>query len=380
MNAPSETLREELAILAIPRACGSAGELHAQRWVQGALTELGLEVREDPFRYDPRPARRGASLLAAAVAIAFALAATNPGLAWVAWTAVALAVATGVVLGGGTPRVDRRPVLPARNLIAGDPAGRPPAWVVLAHVDTKSQRWSFAARSSLVAAAAVGVLFWAGVLCTPAPPALARALAAAIASVALLITFLGSGNQSPGALDNATGLLTLVEFARRHAARGSTAPPIEWVVTTAEEDGLVGAHRYFERHAARLLEAGARVINIDTLGGSGPFLLTGHRLPRSAPADRALLEAFERTARRLGLGVQRKIVPAPAAVDSAMATRYGLPALTLASGGVRDTFRFVHRPSDTIDRVDVGQVLRAVDLLDGVITGERGGAAWRAGV
>jgi hypothetical protein len=373
-------VRAALTAISVPRACGTPGEGDVQDWITGAFRAIGLEVTDEPFDFDPFPARRGAGLFLAGVAVCFSVTALRPALGWAAALALASSIAVLGVVGSGAPRFDRRPRLRGRNLVASRPGEDAPDWIVMAHVDSKSQRCSFAARTALTSVTAGLALAWLASALSGAAPAVARLFAAATALGTFALSALGSGNTSSGALDNASGLALLIELARRNAA-SRQAPAVRWLVTTAEEDGLVGAQRYFERHGVRLAARGTRVLNIDTIGGRGAFLVTGHRAGRVAAGAGALLEEVKRAAARLGLEVHTRVVPFPAAVDSAMATRHGLAALTIASGGVRDTFRHLHRPSDTPERVCIDQILRGVDLLEAVL--ERppgpagGGVEWR---
>jgi hypothetical protein len=60
-------------------------------------------------------------------------------------------------------------------------------------------------------------------------------------------------------------------------------------------------------------------------------------------------------------------VPFPAAVDSYVPSARGFGAVTLASGTLRTTYRYLHRPSDSVDRVDPGNLDRAAALVERVI-------------
>ncbi len=72
-----------------------------------------------------------------------------------------------------------------------------------------------------------------------------------------------------GAIDNASGTAALVAVARRLAAMGPLPRDVVFVATTAEEQGLVGAHALRGLHIAAP-ERIAAVLNLDTIAVAGP--------------------------------------------------------------------------------------------------------------
>ncbi len=216
-------------------------------------------------------------------------------------------------------------------------------WIV-AHLDTKAQGHSMAGR--LVAIwllfAAVGGL---GVLCllrgfAPAPTPWPQAAAALIATVAAG-WLAGRGRlrgTSPGARDNGTGLLALLE-----AARLTSDPRTGFLVTGAEEFGLVGS-RIFARRSGPL--AGCEAINLDTLADRGSLYLVTHdrRGHELAARLRVALEP-------LGVPLRVRRLPPGILVDSLPLARRGAPALTLARLDWA-VLRLIHTPHDTAHALD----------------------------
>jgi len=237
------------------------------------------------------------------------------------------------------------------NLIASRPSGRPavrPSLWLAAHYDSKSQPISMATR---IVGSAAAVLGAAGTLVALAAGwTLIPALAVFALGAAIL-----AGNRvtdrSPGALDNATGLvaiLGIVDVLPRHADVGV-------LFLDAEEFGLVGARALVTDRAA-LLE-GAAVINVDSLDDGGRSIAFLHR---PGPVGRAV-------AAELGALQGRWL---PVIVDGIALARGPVRECVTIMKGDWGTARVVHTPLDGVERLTldgmrqvVAGVARAVGSL-----------------
>ncbi len=158
-----------------------------------------------------------------------------------------------------------------------------------------------------------------------------------------------------GALDNASGVATLIEVAKQLAgARPKRS--VLLVATTGEEKGLVGAD-YFARHPVRAIGSIVANVNLDM-----PILTYRFTDLFAAGADRSTLGATAKAA-LAGMGVALAPDPDP---NEALFTRsdhyrfvqQGVPALFLktgfANGGEAATAAFrgthYHRPTDDLSR------------------------------
>ncbi len=355
--------------LSFPRATGSDGERRARRMVVERLASLGYGVSVEDFRFDPRPLRWGLPVLLVGGALLLVRAALSPRpLPFVLLTVGLLLPIFWITrrfaaFGRHSGRMQ------SANVVAmPDSSGRGPRVFVVAHLDTKSQRLSFATRAVLAGAALSLTVALAGLLFllpnVPIVPAVVG-LAAAAALIALALA--GYGNRSPGALDNASGLAVLLEVARRLGRDPVSGLEVAYLVTGAEEDGLVGATRFVERHRRGLRVAEDFFLNLDTVGGAGQLIVAGHAFWWPIRAVRRLVELLREEARRLGFSVRLRHVPLPGGVDSFVPSSRGLPAVTLASGGIGSTYRHVHRPSDSPERIDPSNLVRSAELVERVI-------------
>jgi hypothetical protein len=235
---------------------------------------------------------------------------------------------------------------PAVNLVATRAGITPRVWLV-AHYDAKGQWISMATRLGAGAAAtagAVGLLAlaasaWIG---APVPPGawLGTAGIALLGGAPLALN--GVSRSSAGAVDNASGLLTVLGVADRLPPDA----PVGILFLDAEEWGLLGA-RALARERPELLRDAA-VVNFDGIDDAGPTIALAHRPGPIADAVGSALRA--RRARRL-----------PVLVDGAALAPLARECVTIMRGGLR-TMAVVHTRRDAVARLTLVGV-------DGVATG-----------
>jgi hypothetical protein len=356
--------RERLERLARPRFTGSAGALEVERLLRAELQALGFQITELPFSFSTVPGRFGvptAGLLvvAAGVASATLAAAHRGGAALLVLLAGAFLIALAARYAGAAVR--RLPLgrLPAANWLVTRPAARP-RFLVVAHRDSKSQPVPLQLRAGAVATVpllAVGLLTLA-LFALFAPPTRPLGFAAWLLGLASVgagapLMLCVSRNDSPGALDNATGLAALVALADRERDH----PEVVFLVTDGEELGLAGASA-----AVSQLPPLQGVINLDGLDDEGDFQIVElYGLPRRGPAPR-LVAALLDAAGGLGLTARRRTLPLGVLVDHIPLAESGLSAVTVMRG-TRASLRRVHRPSDAAARLTGQGVSDTVELV-----------------
>lgn len=221
------------------------------------------------------------------------------------------------------------------NLIAVRPSARVETWLV-AHYDSKGQPLSMAARLVAAALAALGVIELAGLalrgLGGPLHLGVLDAgLGAAGLAGLLLLAVNRVTDRSPGAVDNASGVvaaLAAVDALPADAGVGVIFPD-------AEEYGLVGA-RALVRERAHLL-ADTAVINLDGIDDRGAPIAFVHR---AGPLAGRVADA---------LGA-RRLPWLPVLVDGVVLARAAREAVTLMRGDW-GTARIVHTPRDAAGRL-----------------------------
>lgn len=277
-------LRALLAELAVPRLTGSPGHARVRDALRRELDARGYVAMEHRFRAQPS--------------------------AWLAGARPADAV----------------------TLIGVRPRTRITTWLV-AHSDAKGQPLSMLARLGAVALLVLGI---AGVFVTPW-------LGLAALAGGILLALNRVTDRSPGAVDNATGLLTVLAILDRLPA----GAPVGVIFTDAEELGLAGA-RALVRDRPQLL-AGTTVLNFDGIDDQGPARVLRHK---AGPVGLGLAHALGTRPRGLF----------PVIVDGRVLAHAAGECVTIMKGGWR-TALVVHRPSDRPERLTlagVNQVAGAV--------------------
>lgn len=225
------------------------------------------------------------------------------------------------------------------NLIAVRPRVRVATWLT-AHYDSKGQPLSMAWRLLLVAAALAMI---PGVLLATQAGANPWWWLALVVLPALFLALNVATDRSPGAVDNATGVLAVL------AALDLLPPeaPVGAILLDGEELGLVGA-RALVRERANLLHDTA-VINFDGIDDPGGVIAFAHH-PGSV--TRSVTD-------RLAVRPRRRL---PVVVDGLALATAARECLTIMKGDW-GTARVVHTLRDTADRLTltgVEAVARAV--------------------
>jgi hypothetical protein len=342
MPTLEETLR---LLLSRSREAGTLDAAAARTLVTEFLRGVGYTVAEQRFTFRPS-SLNGFPLfgtgLGALALLLFPLLVIPSVPAWSALALLGGGLAALLLLAGGVglgwiPLGDD--VREDANLIATRPGAPVTRWIV-AHLDTKSQIQSMAGRLVAVWMLVLAVLAVAALaaLRLRAPMPVGAAGAAAAVSV-LAGALAGRGRlrgATCGARDNGSGVAAALE-----AAQGCRDPGTGFLISGAEEFGLVGARIFARLEAARLRSA--VVVNLDTIDEEGTLYLVSHDRKGAAlagrEASRLALAGLAARPRRLPLGIL---------VDSVPFARAGLPAITIGRLTWR-TLRLIHTPRDRLE-------------------------------
>ncbi len=360
-----------LGRLARPRMTGSPGAAEAENFLRGELRDLGYEIRELPFSFSTLPGRYGVSLagvifLLCGVGSAVLADAHDGGAALTVYLLGTLVIA----LGGFSARraVAQLPWgrLHTANWLAARPGARP-RYLVVAHRDSKSQPVPLFLRAGAVALAllaALGLLLLdIAAILTPDSWHLdffawCVGLASAGAGAVLILCYVR--NDSPGALDNGTGVAAVLGVAAREKGNADVA----FLITDGEELGLAGSSA-----ACRALPPVLGAINLDGLDDAGEFhVIERHGLPRRGLAPQ-LVAALLSAAQGLQVPARRRALPVGVLVDHIPLSDAGMPAVTVMRG-TRASLRRVHRPEDdaaALTGEGVAQTIALVSAALGVL-------------
>ena len=356
--------------IAVPRLPGSPALDEVERAVAKLLEQWGYSVHRERF---PTSSRRLVALSVAgagfgwiALLIAPALVLDLPGwpVTLIGESALALVGLMSVGIAQGRHGFGK---LDVRAVNTWAVRGAPKLWLV-AHSDSKGQGLSLGGRVLALAAGGTGLVTLVVSLAVRALMPLPVWLV--IPSV-LLTTVAGAAlsrgavrDDSPGAVDNATGMVAALVAADRLGHRDDVGV----LITGAEEFGMEGARAW----VAAVRPVGM-FINFDGLDSRGKYRVMVHepvgrsREDRGADVAGALAESLTST----GHHVARRNLPPGVLVDGSILARAGMSGVTLSRGDWR-TLRVVHTSQDAVERVDIAAAVvageaaaRAVHVLLG---------------
>ena len=352
---------------AFPRQAGSDDERRAAGLVAERFAALGLDVERELFRASPGAIGRfkillhGGGAFLGAASCAAAVASPALGAALGAGTLLLLARATrwSRLL---ERAFDAGPQIESQNIIARRPSradpraydatsaarAQAPQIVVLAHVDSKSMRWPTFVPATLLIIAALTIgacAAWSALAALAFVPPITPAVG--FAAVALVVVSLAAGllnspgNESPGAMDNASGVAVLCALAESLPRDASCASAdFTFLATGAEEIGLAGAMRWAQRHERDYPRDRTLFINIDSAGvGSKLLLMDAHG--RAIAALARLVASEEK--------IPVRVVPSilGVGVDTMPIASRGFNTVTILGDVLGPASRRIHTSRDT---------------------------------
>ena len=344
--------------IAVPRLPGSESLRDVEAAIVERLTESGYTVHRDSFIASASP------LTAASVA--------GAGFGWTAliltpllilgppgWTVTVTGIGAFTLISLLVVGLYRNwlqlGTIKAEAVNIWAKRGRPRVWLV-AHSDSKSQRLSLGGRVLAVAVLCAGLALMVVALTLRIftllpwwfafPAGLATVLGGAALSRA------AASNDTPGAVDNATGVIAALVAADDLRTRSD----IGVLITGAEEFGMAGAAVWINQYGGT-----GMFVNFDGLDSRGSYRVMIHRIRARAEISgrsKEIADALTSQLVSLGQGVVCRSLPPGILVDGVVLARAGMPGVSLSRGDW-NTLRVVHTPKDSSDRVDVAAVVMA---------------------
>lgn len=299
----ARTAHEFAAELAFPRLVGTEGEVKAQQIISEKMKSIG-----NPFHIEDLKCSKfainiafrmvppiGALLILGAWGFSEPLLGFNNPIASLIFSIIALvwiALSSTIINNsfGRVPKIGQ--IYKTQNFISEITPSAPKGHLIyVAHYDSKSQFYPGIVRVILFIAGLIsGLLYAAQVLVRsiiilsggyPAgfwTPSIYSFLIAFCLNFSLILNSVG--NRSPGALDNATSVATVLELSKLFKNAPMQNVQLSFVITAAEELGLYGAADYVKRRRGQLDPKTTYFLNYDGIGGkSKTILLTAYGIP-----------------------------------------------------------------------------------------------------
>ncbi|MQA74217.1 MAG: M28 family peptidase [Solirubrobacterales bacterium] len=213
-------------------------------------------------------------------------------------------------------------------------------------------------RSLLYAAGALLVVVVASAL-----PVLGALLGAGYAAS---MAEIGSRDVVPGANDNGTGVVLLLELAARLLAEPTSSTRVILLSAGAEESFSEGMKAFGERHFGELSPAGTFFLCVDTLGSPTLSVLRGEGFLRMHDYPAEALAVIDGLAEELGI----EMVPnlrLRNGTDGLEPLAAGYATVTLCSVTDLKQPANYHWPTDTAENVDYGTLADAIRLCEAVV-------------
>ncbi|MHA1131389.1 MAG: M28 family peptidase [Candidatus Helarchaeota archaeon] len=166
-----------------------------------------------------------------------------------------------------------------------------------------------------------------------------------------LLIFNALSNKSPGAVDNATSVATILELSRLFKSNPLKHVKLTFLITAAEELGLYGAADFINRHKDELNKEHTYFINLDGIGCGKTLILTSYGIPLKKTSqflNDLIFEIVEEQGIQDDFGTI--FLPIGAATDHVPIQKAGFEVTVLVSKGLT---MGVHTSKDTIKHVTV---------------------------
>jgi len=164
--------------------------------------------------------------------------------------------------------------------------------------------------------------------------------------------FIGSGNKSPGALDNGSGIVVLTSLLKYFSENPPGNFNLRFVATTAEEDGLIGAVKYIQEKESILDKKNTFFVNLDGVGSKGKLLIIDRYGIPPLSTSKVLSEKIFKIARKSGVPARRVYSPMGAGYDSIPIAFRGYESVTLAHCKFDRALWSIHSGGDALSNVD----------------------------
>ena len=203
----------------------------------------------------------------------------------------------------------------------------------------------------------------------PSTDPIGSVLSAASACVLGIVLFVtvqwGLSKPSPGANDNGSGLLVLLDLAKRFSKKPQADVDVHFLATGAEEAGFFGVRNYLRRHK-ELGRHDTFFINLDSVGGGELHWVVGEETLENIAYPAQGIDVLSDVERRSGGPVLPRIkIGAP--TDAGPIARQGYRVLTLIGLENKSIPPNFHKASDTFEKLDPDVLKQAAGAVENFV-------------
>jgi hypothetical protein len=352
--------------LAFPRLIGSEGEPKAIEVVIDEFKKAGYnDVKEEKFMTSFSQWIMARYVFFPLAAFLISISLTFYINFWITLVLIALLLGTAAIVGGKLLSSTDLGLMkdPAKNYetenihVELENKNSKAKIIFMGHWDSKSQTFSTAIRIAIMVIpilGGLGLLLIYFILClinifapfnNPQLNDVLLYLNIIFSIIGILNFFNKTGNDSPGAIDNAASAAMVIELARYFKANPLNNVDFIFLTPGSEELNLGGAKTFLKNHKHELDPKSTFFINFDAIGGASPIrMITSFGIPRKV-ASKKLHELLENSAKELNIKARTIYLPIGAWSDFMPVVQNGFEAcwLTCDSG-----LKHVHTKRDTM--------------------------------
>jgi hypothetical protein len=186
------------------------------------------------------------------------------------------------------------------------------------------------------------------------------------AGAACVFGQIGSTQTVPGANDNGTGVVALVELARRLAAEPTASVRVLLVSAGSEESFMEGSQAFMARHASFLPREDTFFLTVDTIGSPHLTAIRGEGMLYMNEYPRAALDLVDSVAAELGIWLFPNL-RLRNATDGLHPLKQGYPCACLGSVTDYKAPSNYHWSTDTPDNVNYDTFADGVRLCEAIV-------------
>lgn len=352
--------------LSIPRFTGSEGERKVQSFIRQAFQGNNYFVTDHDFRSSLFPLeifpRFGVTLLTFLLILAVLSLSDIPVLSIELSILVILLLILGTRWSSFAEMMyglKKFGQLDSRNIIAVHPhQGNHLNVIFTAHYDSKSQRFGGVTRFALFGAFGAFAVC-ASLMITLTAILQLSSLYAFLFVIPLVMIMMAvqantTGNVSPGAYDNASGVAVMLELAHTFSTELPNAN-LAFIATGAEEAGLCGAvalmkhPSFFEQFPPER----TIIVNLDGIGSKGPLCITDRYGFPPVKTGVLVSNLCKEVANRFAVPVKTNWMVMGAGMDHIPFAAHGYQSVTLSTAGWNRAFRAMHTRKDVVANLDL---------------------------